>query len=821
MEADSSGTGEIIVPVKIEDEMKKSYIDYAMSVIVGRALPDVRDGLKPVHRRILYAMHELGMSHSKPFKKSARIVGEVLGKYHPHGDIAVYDALVRMVQDFSMRYPLIQGQGNFGSVDGDSAAAMRYTEVRLARIAEELLVDIEKETVDFSPNFDESLMEPDVLPAKLPNLLLNGSSGIAVGMATNIPPHNLGEIVDAVVMLIDDPGTSVEELMGTVHGPDFPTGAIIYGTKGIVEAYTTGRGSVKMRARASFEEVKKRTAIIINEIPYMVNKAKLIENIAGLVRDKKLEGVHDLRDESDRDGMRVVIELKNNAVPEIVLNHLYKHTQLENTFGIINLSLVDGEPRVLDLKTTLEEYLKHRKEVVIRRCKYELKKAEERAHILEGLMIALGDIDRVIKTIKASRDAEAARQALTSKFELSVIQAQAILDMRLQRLTALEGEKIENELNELKKQIAWLKEVLASEKKVLGIIKEELTEIRDKYADERRTQILEAEAQLSVEDLIAVEDMMVTITESGYVKRLPVATYRKQRRGGKGIIGMETKEEDIVSDIFVASTHDYLLFFTNMGKVFWVKVYEMPMAGRYSKGKAIVNLLPLAKGEKVTASIPVNEFDDNRFLFMATKHGLVKKTPLSAYSNPRKTGIIAVKLKEGDELVRVEMTDGTRDIVLASKYGKAIRFAEKDARPMGRSTQGVRGINLRKKDEVIGMGVMMENMALLAITENGFGKRTRLEDYPKQRRGGKGVINIIPSVRNGPVIGIEEVSDDDEIILTSANGVVIRLPVKGISTVGRNTQGVTLMRLKEGDKVVAKAKVLEVEDELEEEVSEG
>ncbi len=817
MEADSSGTGEIIVPVKIEDEMKKSYIDYAMSVIVGRALPDVRDGLKPVHRRILFAMHELGMTHSKPFKKSARIVGEVLGKYHPHGDTAVYDALVRMVQNFSMRYPLIDGQGNFGSVDGDSAAAMRYTEVRLDRIAEENLGDIEKETVNFIPNFDESLMEPTVLPAKLPNLLLNGSTGIAVGMATNIPPHNLGEIVDASVMLIDNPNAGVAELMGSVQGPDFPTGAIIYGTKGIWDAYSTGRGSVKIRARATFEEVKNRTAIVVAEIPYMVNKSKLIENIATLVREKKLEGVHDLRDESDRDGMRIVIELKTNAVPEIVLNHLYKHTQMENTFGIINLSLVDGEPKVLGLKETLEEYLKHRKDVVTRRSRYELKKAEERAHILEGLMVALGDIDRVIKAIKSSRDAEAARQALTSKFDLSIIQAQAILDMRLQRLTALEGEKIEKEHAELEKQIKWLKEVLASEEKVRGIIKEELLEIRDKYADERRTQIIEAEAELSVEDLIAVEDMMVTITKSGYVKRLPVDTYRKQRRGGKGIIGMETKEEDIVSDIFVASTHDYVLFFTNKGKVYWVKVYMMPMAGRYSKGKAIVNILPLAQDEKVTASIPVKEFDDKRFLFMATKLGMVKKTPLSAYSNPRKTGIIAVKLKEDDELVRVEMTDGTRDIILATRFGKAIRFSEKDSRSRGRSTQGVRGIFLRKKDEVIGMVVMRENLALLAVTENGFGKRTKLEDYPLQRRGGKGVINIIPSVRNGPVIGIEEVSDEDELLLTSANGVVIRLPVNGISTVGRNTQGVTLMKLVKGDKVVAKAKVIREEDDSEEE----
>ncbi|MFQ5815166.1 MAG: DNA gyrase subunit A [Candidatus Hydrothermarchaeaceae archaeon] len=809
MEANDNSTDQMVVPVKIVDEMKRSYIDYAMSVIVGRALPNVRDGLKPVHRRILYAMHELGMTHTKPFKKSARIVGEVLGKYHPHGDVAVYDALVRMVQDFSMRYPLIEGQGNFGSVDGDGAAAMRYTEVRLDRIAGEMLVDIEKETVDFTPNFDESLNEPVVLPAKLPNLLLNGSSGIAVGMATNIPPHNLGEIVDAAVMLIDDPGLSVEELMEAVKGPDFPTGAIIYGTTGIRDAYSTGRGSVKIRARATFEEVKRRNAIIVTEIPYMVNKSKLIENIAALVREKKLEGIHDLRDESDREGMRIVIELKGNAVPEIVLNHLYKHTQMENTFGIINLALVDGEPRVLGLKEVLEEYLRHRRDVVTRRSRYELRKAEERAHVLEGLMVALGDIDNVIKTIRASKDAEEAKRALTSGFELSTVQAQAILDMRLQRLTALERDKIEQEHAELLKRISWLKGVLASAEKVLAIVKEELLEIREKYADERRTEIVEMEAELSVEDLIAEEEMMVTITKSGYVKRLAVATYRKQRRGGKGIIGMETKEEDIVADIFVASTHDYVLFFSNRGKVYWVKVYEMPMASRYSKGKAIVNILPLQKDEKITASIPVREFDETKYLFMATKNGKVKKTPLSAYSNIRKTGIIAVKLREGDELIEVEMTNGERDIILATRFGKAIRFSEGDARPMGRGTQGVRGIRLRKKDEVIGMEVLREELALLAVTENGYGKRTRMEDYPKQKRGGKGVINIIPSVRNGPVIGIEEVSDDDELLLTSAQGVVIRLPIKGISMVGRNTQGVTLMKLEKRDKVVAMAKVIQ------------
>ncbi|MEE8167301.1 MAG: DNA gyrase subunit A [Candidatus Hydrothermarchaeales archaeon] len=807
-------TGEIIVPVKIEDEMKKSYIDYAMSVIVGRALPDVRDGLKPVHRRILYAMHELGMTHNKPHKKSARIVGEVLGKYHPHGDTAVYDALVRMVQDFSMRYPLIDGQGNFGSVDGDSAAAMRYTEVRLARAAEEMLVDIDKDTVNFTPNFDESLQEPSVLPARLPNLLLNGSSGIAVGMATNIPPHNLGELVDATIKLIDDQEVSIEELMEVLKGPDFPTGASIFGVGGIRDAYTTGRGSIRLRAKAAIDEIKGRNAIIVTEIPYMVNKAKLVEDIAALVRDKKVEGIHDLRDESDRDGMRIVIELKGNAIPEIVLNQLYKHTQMANTFGVINLAIVEGEPRVLNLKDILFEYIKHRKNVVTRRSKFELDKAEARAHILEGLRIALENIDEIIKTIKKSADADSARTALVSSFPLSKVQAQAILDMRLQRLTALEREKIDQEHKELLERIAWLKEVLASEAKVLGIIKEELSEVREKYADPRRTEIVEAAPELTVEDLIPREDMVVTITETGYVKRLPVTSYRMQRRGGKGIIGMETKEEDVVTDVFVASTHDYVLFFSSKGKVYWVKVYEMPPAGRYSKGKAIVNLLRIESDERITANIPVKEFEEGRFLFMATKNGRVKKTPLSAYSNPRKGGIIALTLVKGDELVAVEMTDGTRDISLGTRYGKAIRFHETDVRSMGRGAQGVKGITLRKKDEVIGMNVVKEEFALLAVTENGYGKRTKFENYPIQRRGGKGVINIIPSVRNGPVIGIVEVSDEDVLIVTSAEGVVIKLPVNGISLVGRNTQGVRVMRLNKGDKVGAMTKVVPEDQEL-------
>ncbi len=806
-EARDKTGGEKIVPVKIEEEMKKSYIDYAMSVIVGRALPDVRDGLKPVHRRILYAMHELGMSHNKPYKKSARIVGEVLGKYHPHGDAAVYEALVRMTQDFSMRYPLIDGQGNFGSVDGDEPAAMRYTEVRLARIAEEMLADIEKETVDFVPNFDESLQEPTVLPGKIPNLLLNGSSGIAVGMATNMPPHNLKELVDAITSVIDSPEISIEELMEKMPGPDFPTGALIYGREGIVSAFKEGRGSIKLRAKASVEELKGKGAIVVTEIPYMVNKATLVESIAELVHERKIEGIHDLRDESDREGMRVVIELKSSAVPEVVLNQLYKHTQMESTFGVINLAIVDGEPRVLGTKEIIQEYIDYRKEVVIRRTRYELAKAEARVHILEGLRIALENINAVIKTIRASKDVDSARDALMSEFPLSREQAIAILEMRLQRLTALERAKIDEEYESLKKEIKWLKSILASEERVLELIKAELAEFKERYGDERRTEIVEAMPELTVEDLIAEEDMVVTITEGGYVKRLPLATYRQQRRAGKGVIGMETKEEDIVSDVFIASTHDYMLFFSNKGKVHWKKVYEMPLAGRYSKGKALPNVLDIEQDERITACIPVEKFDEKRFLFTATKQGLVKKTSLSAYSNPRRGGIIGVKLRKGDELVSVAMTDGRRDIILASKYGKAIRFSEKDVRPMGRGSLGVRGMRLRKKDEVIGMEVVKEELSLLSVTQNGYGKRTSIAQYPKQRRGGQGVINIIPSVRNGPVVGIAEVSDGDELVLTSAAGIVIRLPAKGISLVGRNTQGVRLMKFEKGNKVVALAKV--------------
>ncbi len=801
-------SGEIIVPVKVEDEMKRSYIDYAMSVIIGRALPDVRDGLKPVHRRILYAMQDMGLSSGRPYKKCARIVGEVLGKYHPHGDTSVYDALVRMVQDFSLRYPLVDGQGNFGSVDGDSPAAMRYTEARLHKIAEELLADIEKETVDFVPNFDESLQEPSILPAKVPNLLVNGSSGIAVGMATNIPPHNLGEVVDAAVMLVDNPDAGLQELMTVIKGPDFPTGAFILGRKGILDAYETGRGTVRIRARATTEEEGKRPRVIVTELPFQVNKAKLLENIADLVRDKRIEGISDLRDESDRDGMRVVIELKSGTVPEIVLNQLYKHTNMETTFGIINLAIVDGEPKVLGLKETINEYIRHRKTVVTRRAQFELKKAEKRAHLLEGLQIALENIDAVIKLIKKSKNPEQAKTGLVSTFELTEEQARAILEMRLQRLTALEREKIDEELKELLKKIEWLKKVLASEEEIMGIIKEELLHLKEKYADPRRTQIKEYEGEIGIEDLIAEEEMSVTITATGYIKRLPVSVYKRQRRGGKGIIGMETKEEDAISDMFIASTHDHMLFFSTIGKVYWVKVYEIPQAGRYSKGKAIVNLLPVEEGERITASIPIKNFEEEHFLFMATRKGTVKKTPLKAFSNPRRGGIKAIKLAKGNELVEVKLTNGGNEIMLASRYGKAIRFSETNVRHMGRTAAGVRGIRLREKDEVVGMVVLTEGVTLLAVTENGFGKRTKHEDYPLYKRGGRGVINIIPSVRNGPVIGILGVTEDNELMMTSAEGVVIREPIREISVIGRNTQGVRLMRLAKGDKVAAIAKVI-------------
>jgi DNA gyrase subunit A len=810
MEGNSPSAKEKIVPVKIEDEMKKSYIDYAMSVIVGRALPDVRDGLKPVHRRILYAMHELGNTHNKPHKKSARIVGEVLGKYHPHGDIAVYDALVRMVQDFSMRYPLIDGQGNFGSLDGDAAAAMRYTEVRISKIAEEILSDIEEKTVDYIPNFDESLMEPTVLPGMLPNLLLNGSSGIAVGMATNVPPHNLVEVVNATIAIIDNKNIDISEIMEHIPGPDFPTGAFIHGRAGIIQAFQTGRGTIKLRAKAVIEEDNNnKERILVTELPYQVNKAKLIKAIAGLVREKKIEGISDLRDESDREGMRIVIEIKGSAISEVVLNQLYKHTRLESTFGIINLAIVDGKPRVLTIKELFSEYITHRIDVVNRRTEFQLKKAERRSHILEGLRMALKNISTVVKIIRGSNTVEAAREALISKFSLTKLQTSAILDMKLQRLAALEREKVEGEHRELLTRISVLKGILASEEKVLTIIKDELIELRDKYGDSRRTEIVEAYDDLTIEDLIAIEDMVVTITNSGYIKRLPVTTYRSQRRGGKGIIGMETKEKDVVSNLFIASTHDYLLFFSNKGKVYWKKVYTIPESGRYSKGKAMVNLLEITDDEYITATIPIKDFDEEHFLLMGTQKGKVKKTLLSAYKNPRRTGIKAITISSGDELICVNKTDGNCEVIMGTARGKSIRFNEKDVRPMGRTAMGVRGIKLRKNDTVVGMEILQKKLTLLTVTKNGFGKRTSFDKYPIQRRGGKGVINIITSSRNGHVIGIQVVHDEDEIMLMSSNGIAIRVPVNGISIIGRITQGVTLMNLKPKDTVCAVERILE------------
>lgn len=809
---------ERILSRKIEEEMKNSYIDYAMSVIVGRALPEVRDGLKPVHRRVLYAMHESGMTPDKAYKKSARIVGDVLGKYHPHGDTAAYDTIVRMAQDFSLRYPLVDGQGNFGSVDGDSAAAMRYTEVRLSKIATEILSDIEKNTVEYKPNYDESLEEPLILPSKIPNLLLNGSSGIAVGMATNMPPHNLDEVVDAAVMLIDMPDSTVDDLMQVLPGPDFPTGGLICGLSGIVQAYQTGRGKILVRARAEVVDVGQRERIIVSEIPYMVNKANLIESIANLVKDKKVEGISDLRDESDREGMRIVIELKTGVQGDIVLNQLYKHTQMQTTFGIINLALVDGEPKVLSVLDLLQHFLAHRKEVVTRRTQFELDKAEKRAHILEGLRTALENIDAVIKLIRASKSAAEAKSDLIERFELSDEQAAAILDMRLQRLTALEREKIDSEYEGLKRDIAWYREVLGDEKKVLGIIKEELEEMKSRYGDARRTEIIKDFYELDDEDLIPVEDMIVTITNTGYIKRLSVDTYKQQRRGGKGVIGMETKEEDFVEKLFVASTHDYVLFFTNHGRVHWLKVYKIPLSGRYSKGKAIVNLLELGEDENVRAAIPIDAFDPEKFVFFATRKGRVKKTDLAAYSHPRRGGIIALLLRDDDELISVKLTDGKQDILIATKNGKAIRFFEGDVRSMGRSASGVRGIRLKKDDAVIDLAIAKDDSQILTITENGYGKRTHVSQYNRIRRGGLGVINIITDERNGKAVGVKDVSGEEEIVVTTEEGIVIRTKVSEISVIGRNTKGVRIMRLNKGDRVVAVAKII---GEDEEEVMDG
>lgn len=803
-----------IVPVSIENEMKTSYIDYAMSVIVMRALPDVRDGLKPVHRRILFAMHEAGVLPNRPYVKSSRVVGEVLGKFHPHGDSSVYDAMVRLAQNFSTRYLMVDGHGNFGSIDGDSAAAMRYTEVRMSKIAEEMLSDIEKDTVDFMPNYDGKEQEPVVLPAKIPNLLINGASGIAVGMATNIPPHNLGEVIDGVVMLIDNPDAQVQDLMTVIKGPDFPTGALILGREGIRNAYMTGRGSVKMRAVAKIERMSNgKSRIMVSELPYQVNKARLVETIADLVREKTIDGITDLRDESDRTGMRIVIEMRRDVNPDVILNQLYKHTQMQESFGVNMLALVDGRPRVLNLQQVLYYYLKHQKEVITRRTEFELRKARDRAHILEGLRIALDHIDAVITTIRESRTVETARDALMENFSLSEKQAQAILDMRLQRLTGLEREKIEEEYQELLRLIDKLSEILADEKKIYAIIREELLEIRRRYADERRTIITSDVTKLEMEDLIAEEDIVITLTHYGYIKRLPMDTYKNQKRGGRGVTGMQTKEEDFVEHLFVATTHHNILLFTNRGKVYRIKGYEIPEASRQAKGTAMVNLVPLESGEKVNAVIPVKEFNINQYLVLATHRGIIKKTDLSEYDTVRKGGLIALTLDDGDELIGVKLTDGHEDIFLGTQNGMAIRFNEGDVRSMGRTARGVKGITLRDGDLVVGMGVARDNAELLVVTENGHGKRTQFTEFRPQTRGGVGVKMINLARINSSVVGLKTVTSGSEVMMITVDGIVIRMSVDDISIQSRSAQGVTLMRLDEGDKVGAVAYVVRRDDE--------
>lgn len=815
-----TGTGKVL-PVYIEEEMQKSYIDYAMSVIVQRALPDVRDGLKPVHRRILYAMQEAGMASNKPYKKSARIVGEVLGKYHPHGDTSVYDAIVRLAQNFSTRYLMVDGHGNFGSVDGDSAAAMRYTEVRMAKVAEVMLEDIEKETVDFVPNYDESLKEPSVLPAKVPALLINGSAGIAVGMATNIPPHNLSEVVDGLIMLIDNSDIEIPELMTAIKGPDFPTGATILGTEGIRSAYTTGRGIVKIRAHAEIEPMQKgKHRIVVTEIPYQVNKARLIESIAQLVKDGVIEGITDLRDESDRRGMRIVVELRNDVVPDVILNQLYKHTKLQDSFGIIMLALVDGHPRVLNLKEILVHYLNHQKEVITRRTKYELGKAKDRAHILEGLKIALDNLDAVINTIRSSANADIAKTALVEKFTLSLRQAQAILDMRLQRLTGLERKKIDDEYIDVMETIDWLESVLADEQKVLNIIKEDLLEMKKKFGDARRTILSHDTSSMDMEDLIAEEDIVITISHQGYIKRQTLDNFRNQKRGGVGKTGGSGKKnDDCAEHLFLSTTHHNILFFTNKGRVYRQKGYEIPEAGRTAKGTAIINLLPIEQGEKITAVIPVKEFKTEQYMFMATDKGTVKKTNLEDFNSARKVGLIAITLDENEQLIGVELTDGNSEIILATRNGIAIRFDEQDVRPMGRTAHGVRGIQLNYGDEVVAMdSVTSENSEVLTATEQGLGKRTSVSEYRKQTRGGKGVINIKVNEKTGIVIGMKVITPGQEIMMITAAGIIIRIDVEGISQFGRNAQGVKLMTLNDDDKVVSLAAVQQAEDDVTEEV---
>ena len=808
--------------VDIDDEMKTAYLDYAMSVIVGRALPDVRDGLKPVHRRILYGMNDLGLVPNKLHKKSARIVGEVLGKYHPHGDAAVYDTMVRMAQDFSYRYPLVDGHGNFGSIDGDSAAAMRYTEARMSPISTELLRDINKETVNFKANFDDSMKEPEVLPSRLPNLLINGSSGIAVGMSTSIPPHNLGEVIDGIIKLIDEPESNIKDLLKIIKGPDFPTGGFVMGRGSIYNSYKTGRGKVKVRARTRIEEnTKTRSKILVDEIPFQVNKAHLIEKIADLVKDEKIDGISDLRDESDRDGLRIVIEIKNGYTPKIVLNQLFKHTQLEITFSIIMLALVDGMPEILSLKELLQNYIDYQKEIIIRRTKYDLKKAESRAHILEGYKIALANIDEIIKLIKEADDVNTAREGLMTNYQLSEKQADAILKMRLQNLTGLERDKIEKEYQELQEKIAYYRSILADDNKIFNIIKEELMELKDKFNDNRRTDILNREISLDIEDLIDEERIVVTRTHHGYIKRTSLDIYRNQRRGGKGIIGINTKEEDFVEDVFTTSTHHYFLFFTNKGKLYKLKGYQIPESGRQARGTAIVNLLQLENDERITKVIPIKEFDADKYLVMLTKNGLIKKTSLIEYES-NYTGLIALTLKENDELIDVKYTDGEENIIIATRQGMAIHFNEKDVRETGRTAQGVKAINLNREDIVIGMGVDSEGEALLIITDNGYGKRTSLQDYRLQNRGGKGLITARITEKNGLLAGIKVVDNEHDLIIITGEGMIIRTSVREISSISRNTLGVKIINIKEGDKVVSLARISpeEEEDEKKEEIKE-
>jgi len=821
--------GERITPVNIEEELRESYLDYSMSVIVSRALPDVRDGLKPVHRRVLYGMHELGLQPGRPYKKSARIVGDVMGKYHPHGDQAIYDTLVRMAQDFSLRYPLVDGQGNFGSIDGDGAAAMRYTEARMLPLSAEMLQDIEKETVEFVPNYDESLQMPGVLPAKIPNLLVNGSSGIAVGMATNIPPHNLNEIIAGLNYLFqrfgeafDDRSWTKDEqimeevckdLLDLIPAPDFPTGGIIYGVAGVREAYKTGKGRVVIRARASIETGKHRDRIVVSEIPYQVNKTKLIEKIADLVNDKKIEGIADIRDESDREGMRLVIELKRDAIPEVILNNLYAHTQLQNSFGVNSLALVDGIPRTLNLPQMLQEYLRHRHEIIIKRAEFDLRKARERLHILEGLKIAVDNIDRVVQIIRASKAVDEARDKLMSEFELSEIQAKAILDMRLARLTGLEIQKLVDEIRALTELAVELQELLDSKQKRIELLKEELTEVQEAYGDARRTEIVQDYREFSVEDMIAEEEMVITISHQGYIKRFPVSGFRRQGRGGKGLTGAKTKEEDWIEHLFIASTHNYMLFFTNRGRCHWLKVHEIPQMGRGAKGRPIVNLINVEREEEVRAIVSVADFPEDRYIIMATHNGLVKKTALSKYGNPRKVGIIAIAINEGDELIEARISDGKDDVVLGTRQGKAIRFNEEKVRAMGRTAAGVKGISLGKDDYVVGMVVIKREGTLLVASEKGYGKRSSIQDYRITNRGGKGILTLRVNKKIGEMISIMEVVDQDDLMIVTTSGMVIRQPIEKIRTIGRVTQGVRLIRISEDDQIADIAKVVRSEDQ--------